>query len=133
MALIPFKNRTCDPKAPIEVYLNLHKTDDDGKSWYSIRQFGLVIGHADRVSMYDVKFVVNKAGRDRVRIERRKNVHAWVKGFYTESLAREPKRDVIYNPIRDDSFMAWDEHWCDYRPLGSADVALLTKGGTVAV
>ena len=133
MTLIPFKNRTCDPKAPIEVYLNLHKTDDDGKSWYSIRQNGLVIGHTDKVSMYDVTFVVNKAGRDRVRIEGRKNVHAWVRGYYIESLAREPKRDVIYNPKRDDSFKMFDRVSCEYVPLGSADVALLTKGGTVAV
>ncbi|MEE9596432.1 MAG: hypothetical protein V3V96_06615 [Acidiferrobacterales bacterium] len=41
---------------------------------------GLVIGHADRVSLRDCTFKVSEAGRQRVLKEKRKNVHAGIEG-----------------------------------------------------
>jgi hypothetical protein len=109
VTIIPFKDRACDPDVPVDLYLNLHKRADDGTPWYSVRQRGRVIGHCDGLHLSDVEFVVNAKGRDRVRIERRKNVHAWLRGYIEFAPpAREifDHRAVTYNPYHDDTFKA---------------------------
>ena len=60
----------------VEVYKNLHKD-----TW-SIRDqsTGRVVDHSDHVLIKDAKFVVQKGGRNRVLKEKRKNVHAFVRG-----------------------------------------------------
>jgi hypothetical protein len=58
----------------VEVYYNLHK------KCFSIRHKGIVISHANTVKLADVTFVVRKAGRERVLREKKKNVHAFVRG-----------------------------------------------------
>ena len=127
MTTTPFKNRTIDLDAPIEVYLNLHKKDGDGKSWYSIRQRGKVVAHADRIDLRSPYFVVKEKGRDRVRREQRKNVHAWVQGFYAGTKFNFAKTPVSYNPMRDDQFM------CQGKPIQGAGHARLEVGGKVFV
>jgi hypothetical protein len=62
----------------VEVYWNLHR------NLFSIRALsgpmkGRVIGHAHKVILEDVAFVVREAGRQRVLREKRKNVHAFVR------------------------------------------------------
>lgn len=57
------------------VYRNLH----NGK--FSIKnEAGLVVGHADSVRLFNVSPVVSEAGRNRVLKEKRKNVHAYMRG-----------------------------------------------------
>lgn len=63
----------------VDVYRNLHN------GMYSIRarsgqHKGLVIAHAKQVWLNDVEFVVSQSGRDRVLRERKKYVHAFVRG-----------------------------------------------------
>lgn len=58
----------------VEVYRNLHK------KCYSIRQKGRVLYHANSVVMRDCEFRVQQGGRRRVLQERKKNVHAYIKG-----------------------------------------------------
>jgi len=60
----------------VEVYRNLNN------GMLSIRDAKTkhVVGHADRVTLMDVTFHVSQAGRERVLRERRKNVHAVVRG-----------------------------------------------------
>jgi hypothetical protein len=64
----------------VEVYFNLHK------SCYSIRcnedgvLKGIVVAHAKAVELKDVTARVSPAGRDRVRREGKKNVHAFIRG-----------------------------------------------------
>jgi len=61
----------------VEVYRNLHRR------CFSIRsvETGRVIGHAtDGVGLVRAEFKVSEAGRQRVLRERRKNVHAVVRG-----------------------------------------------------
>lgn len=125
MTIKPFKNRSIDPDKPVEVYLNLHKKDDDGNSWYSIRQGGKVVGHADRVDLTGVNFIVHSKGRDRVRSEKRKNVHAWVRGFHTHVRLAFAKTPAYYNPMRDDQFM------CEGKPVTVADNVRMEVGGKV--
>jgi hypothetical protein len=58
------------------VYRNLH----NGK--WSIRGTdGLVVGHADTVSMIDTTPKMSEAGRQRVIKEGKKNVHAFMQGY----------------------------------------------------
>jgi len=72
----------------IEVYFNLHK------NMFSIRalegkQRGRVIAHMERVGIRNAEFVVQKAGREKVLAEKKKNVHAFIRGdFDVESIER---------------------------------------------
>tara|TARA_R110002012_G_scaffold201847_1_gene370932 strand:+ start:82 stop:570 length:489 start_codon:yes stop_codon:yes gene_type:complete len=58
--------------AKVFLYRNLHK-----KCW-SVKHKGIVIAHADRLFAWDCKFWVSPAGNERVRKEKKKNVHAYV-------------------------------------------------------
>lgn len=72
----------------VEVYRNLH----NGK--YSIRALegpnrGLVVAHADEVWLDLPEFKVSQAGRERVLRERKKYVHAVVRGTLANWTGRE--------------------------------------------
>ena len=58
----------------VEVYRNLHNDK------LSVRYGGKVVGHVDSIWLRDATFAVQPAGRDRVRREKKKNVHAFVRG-----------------------------------------------------
>jgi hypothetical protein len=101
--IYPYKERCTiysiyDWEHDVEVYRNLHNNK------YSIRcsKSKLVIAHADEIGLLDVKFVVHKAGREKVLNEQRKNVHAYAKGKI--SMIHYPSwrvdRAVKYNPYR---------------------------------
>lgn len=102
----------------VEVYWNLHR------NCYSVRarageSRGRVIAHVDEFHLDDAKFVVSEAGRQRVLAERRKNVHAVVRGLWAE-----PKKGVImyhvrYDPYRWDSFV----YASDKKPIHEATAA----------
>ncbi len=100
--MYPFKNRSLDISSKVEVYRNLH--DITGKNKYSIRQKGLVIGHANLIYMNDVNFVVNQKGRQKVIKNKQKNVHAFLRGFITTHRSPISKR-ITYNPYINDSFI----------------------------
>ena len=86
------------------VYWNLHK-----QTW-SVRQSGKIVGHTNLVFLKDCRFLVGKAGQDRVRREKKKNVHAGVSGYLamnTEFHNHNLDRDcfVMYNPYKHDTFV----------------------------
>lgn len=57
------------------IYFNLHN------GLWSIKDVnGLVVGHAEEILLTNVTPVVSEAGRKRVLEEKRKNVHAYLKG-----------------------------------------------------
>ena len=110
----------------VEVYRNLHN------GMLSIRDAKTkhVVGHADRVTLADVTFHVSQAGRERVLRERRKNVHAVVRGslvsymfgggYKGRSLSSYVSEgevpqfamadmQVKYNPYKAGAFMVGDE------------------------
>ena len=103
----------------VEVYWNLHK-----KVW-SVRHKGRVIAHRKTVDLYDVKWVVQPAGRKRVLNEGRKNVHAFARGKLSEhSLGRDVLREmfpVMYNPYKVKTFVRADT----YEPVMYSQYALL--------
>lgn len=89
-----------------EVYRNL-RTD----TW-SLREGGRVVDHPEVVCLTDVRFVVQPAGRERVRREGRKNVHAFVRGNVVDSfeywwnpIYNYRFRRATYNPYQHDTFV----------------------------
>ena len=86
------------------IYWNLHK-----KLW-SVKQSGKVLTHTDYIHLKDCRFLVGKAGQERVRREKKKNVHAGVSGYLAmnaEVPTFEADRDcfVMYNPYKHDTFI----------------------------
>jgi len=57
-----------------DVYWNLHL------KCYSVKVAGRVVCHASSVLMSEVKFIVQPAGNEKVRREKRKNVHGFIRG-----------------------------------------------------
>ena len=91
----------------VMVYYNLHKQT------FSVTYDSKVIMHADYVKLGDVEFRVRKGGKERVRSEKSKNVHAFVIGRLLdyceypcdELPVTDSNRIVIYNPYKHDSFV----------------------------
>ena len=95
------KPKRIDPDRKVDIYFNLHK-----KIW-SVRQGGKVIAHTNFIQVRDPQFIVNPKGRERVLREKKKNVHAFVRGYVTEDLPIFPDRQkfVSYNPYQNNSFV----------------------------
>lgn len=91
----------------VMVYYNLHKKT------FSVRYDNKVILHADYVRLGDVEFRVRTGGKERVRQEKSKNVHAFVIGtlldyceYPCEELPSEPNDNIVtYNPYKYDSYV----------------------------
>tara|TARA_R110000824_G_scaffold126906_1_gene286670 strand:+ start:23 stop:493 length:471 start_codon:yes stop_codon:yes gene_type:complete len=117
----------------VEVYRNLHK------NCFSVRRKGKVVGyiydddiHRRDVEIYltNVKFVVQPAGRCKVLRERKKNVHAFVRGIVTpfgglqrEILYKKCYKKVTYDPYKMSTFQDVDGN-----NVYEADDVLISKG-----
>jgi len=113
----------------VEAYYNLHKR------CLSYRPSGGRVKHAKAMILNDVTFAVQPAGRERVRREGKKNVHAFVRGepawvagmddsledYGPENLDRQGYRKVTYNPYKFDSFVFADNH----RPVKNASQVVI--------
>ena len=94
----------------VMVYYNLHTHT------FSVTYDSKVIMHADYVKLEDVEFRVRQGGKEKVRSEKSKNVHAFVIGKlldYCEYPCDEmptPSSDkvVTYNPYKHDTFVFKD-------------------------
>ena len=88
----------------VEIYRNLNN------GTHSIRRNGKVVKHLQHwqsIFLKDVKFAVQPAGREKVRREGRKNVHAFVRGTVimpssmnctTDEFKKKMPLCVTYNP-----------------------------------
>ena len=96
-----FKAAGIDTSKPVQVYRNLHR-----KCW-SVRQNGIVKAHCNTIQLIDCKLVVQPAGRAKVLREKKKNVHAYVKGYVSiaQSDFNWPTK-LWDNPYQSDSFQA---------------------------
>ena len=92
-----YKGRSINPNIKAMVYKNLHN------GMFSIRQGGLVVAHVHSVMLSPAQFTVNQAGRQRVLIEKKKNVHAFVVG-YIEAVNLDVEvggmTPISYNPYK---------------------------------
>jgi hypothetical protein len=117
---------------PVYVYKNLHK------DCWSIKQHGLVKAHIPKdhaLGLWYCHFHVDIKGREKVLREKRKNVHAFVKGYLqdAENVSRNPQVitkevEVTYNPYKYETFVdKKDESFVYY-----ADEVLLTHNKVTA-
>jgi hypothetical protein len=91
----------------VMAYYNLHKHT------FSVRYNNKIILHADYVKLENVEFRVRPGGKERVRSEKQKNVHAFVIGDLIDFCGYPcedmpiPSSDVVatYNPYKYDSFV----------------------------
>ena len=83
---------------------------------FSVTYKGLVVLKADYLKLSDVEFRVREGGKQKVRKETRKNVHAFVIG-YLEDYCEFPCDDIpepesnnviTYNPYKYESFVVKD-------------------------
>ena len=102
----------------VDVYFNLTKRV------FSVRQNGLVINHKRSLMLKDAKFIVSEKGRQRVLKERRKNVHAIVRGEPVAAGSITEPRQAYYNPYKVDSFV--DYHTGE--PVHHSDMVMLKLG-----
>ena len=117
----------------VETYFNLHK------GCLSYRPHSGRVQHAESMILNDVRFAVQPAGRERVRREGQKNVHAFVRGepafirhvgdgddgdLTPVNMERQGYRPITYNPYRFESFVFADTH----EPVhGASQVVLIGK------
>lgn len=100
-----FKGRKIDMSKQVLIYKNLHN------GLFSVKQNGLVVAHVESIVLKNGFFDVNQAGRNRVIKEKKKNVHAYVKGFIVSINTvwqNEQKRLVTYNPYNNEHFIFRD-------------------------
>lgn len=109
----------------VEAYYNLHK------QCISYRPIGGTVRHAYAVTLTDATLSVQPAGRRRVLEEKRKNVHAFVRGLLTGSNSTSRKnleaqiraiskggRSITYNPYLFESFVYVDTKEPVFDPIG---------------
>ena len=103
-------------KGQVQVYRNLHKTLEDGTPVYSVRNSfsGLVVDHVTEIAISKPILRVGQRGNQRVRDEKRKNVHAYIQGKrMRESLIDDygtgielcEWQKITYNPYLHKSFV----------------------------
>ena len=85
----------------VEIYFNLHK------KVFSMRHKGKVIAHVCKATLKDVSYVVQPAGRARVLSDKKKNVHAFVRGELVDGLDAGIYKEgyVSYNPYKAATFV----------------------------
>lgn len=92
-----YKGRSINVNRKVMVYKNLHN------GMFSVKQGGLVVAHVNSIMLSPAVFNVNQAGRQRVLIEKKKNVHAYVIG-YVEGVNMDVEVGgmipVSYNPYK---------------------------------
>jgi hypothetical protein len=105
-------------KGYVQVYRNLNKKlGNEGNCVYSVRgSDGLVKKHTCHITLHDVTFRVGEKGKQRVRDEKRKNVHAYIQGRecynkledFDYRYTDDKLITVYYNPYKCDSFIRTD-------------------------
>ena len=88
----------------VDIYRNLHKKG----TVYSVRSVKTkrVINYLSNFVMLDVVFKVSQSGRNRVLKEKRKNVHAFIRGKLLSDLIPSNLGELVtYNPYRFSNFV----------------------------
>ena len=90
----------------VEAYYNLHKKT------FSVRHAGRVWFHTNVLTLRNCKFAVQPAGRAKVLKEKKKNVHAFIRGFlvrgddHTNHRMLPPYTEqAMYNPYKTSTFV----------------------------
>jgi len=108
------------------VYRNLHKGCLSVKALEGEKK-GRVIAHVDEITLSNCQLKVSQAGRARVLRERQKNVHAGVKGEWSQGLnfVIESMTKVRYNPYEVSTFVETNTG----NPVLTAKEVFISKNG----
>lgn len=109
------------------VYYNLHQKKLSVQT--KVDSGWRVTDHLDSVYLVNARFIVSAAGRDRVRREGRKNVHAFVQGEYGGTEPLTSGVHVSYNPYLHDCFTRTDTQ----QPVQSGDMVSISGRRILAV
>lgn len=101
--------KTKPPKGRVRVYFDSTRRTFSARATTGPKK-GLVVWKGDRLTLSDVTFVVNEAGRARVLRTRQKTPHAFVEGEFVRADAAPSAshRPVGYNPYLNDGFVTGD-------------------------
>jgi hypothetical protein len=112
----PYKGRTISIGITVDVYRNLHTNNG-----YSIRcsKSGLVLTHCSTVRIKNAKFHVSESGRLKTVEQKRRRVHAYVRGELVAYNEKTPEDfvKVLYNPYHTSLFMNSETN----EPISEAD------------
>lgn len=113
----------------VQVYWNIHRECWSVRSVKTRR----VVRHAAEILLVTAVFHVSAAGRERVRRQQRKNVHAWVEGA---EVGVGPvvaiwgvRHPVRYNPYTEETFVLTETR----EPVYQADLVWLTGNREVFI
>jgi hypothetical protein len=89
----------------VEVYWNLHRREFSIKSLEEPKR-GIVVDYSSTVLLRAATPRVSESGRRRVLRDRKRNVHAGIRGTLVSIAPQEfDGRQVRYNPYEDDTFV----------------------------
>lgn len=123
-----------DTNKKVEVYRNLHLSNrKTNEAVWSVRQSGKVVAHfhaSDGILLVkDAELVVQPGGFKRAQKTRKRNVHAFVRGYFGGIFAQDPPDDCIeavYLPFPRRHVPVPKFHTVnDLRMVNSAEVAIL--------
>lgn len=111
----------------IDVYRNLN---DDCLSIRSREpeDYGQVVAHKQKISVRDAEFVVQESGQQKCREEGVKNVHAFVRGEWDDTVTVLYGNYITYNPYKHDNFYSPDLD----AEVEAADEVIVTTNGVYA-
>ena len=106
----------------VEAYYNLHK------KCFSVRHAGRVWFHTNTLTLRNCKFAVQPAGRAKVLKEKKKNVHAFIRGFFVKGNDHTNHRmlhahQATYNPYKHSTFVNVNS----VQPVYEADTVYLNN------
>lgn len=119
MNYTPKDGRIIEKGQEVLIYRNLHRgcwSIKDAKS-------KLVLGYCMDVQLKDVTTKVSEAGRQKVIREKKKNVHAFIKGKIVGFDKGKHKKTAYYNPYKTKTFL--DENG---NPFTEAKAVTMTDG-----
>jgi hypothetical protein len=110
----------------VDVYENINQSKKLKKKVYSIRDSKTkkVIAHVEEISLVDCTYHVSESGRQRVIKQKRKNVHAYIRGRVSAAYLTNPIK-AKYNPY------LWGYFYIESRgtKIVESKIAHLTSGG----
>jgi hypothetical protein len=117
-------------KGKVFVYYNITLSEKLGKPLFSIQDLKTekVIGHSDKLMIRDAVLKVSEAGRKRVNVQQRKNVHAGIVGYISEEEPRTLSIPITYNPYKHKTFVKKE----DGTPVHKAKLVSLIDGSVTA-
>ena len=104
------------------VYRNLHQKCWSVKSLEK-ESYGRVLFHTMEITLRDCELKVSESGRQKVLLEKRKNVHAGVVGYIDAKVNKTGSLEITYNPYKYNSFVAKTNK----KPVLTAEYVTLTE------